>query len=139
MKILLDRTYKTDKQTIGRFYLLNDSNSVIDVWDSLELPDKNNQVRVSRIPAGEYLAVLHRSPKFGKTLWLQNVPNRSEILVHKGNFHTDILGCILIGQDLRDINGDGYMDVVSSANAMKEMLGHLGELKEIKIQIIDED
>ena len=34
----------------------------------------------------------------------------------------DILGCVLAGLDLKDINKDGYKDVTSSVKAMKKLL-----------------
>jgi len=66
---------------------------------------------------------------------LQNVPNRSEILIHKGNYHSDILGCILIGNDLSDINKDGYLDVTSSKKAIKELLKLTKDIDGIMIEI----
>jgi len=123
---------------VGEFYLVDDDNYIINSWRSLELPDKGNQKRISRIPEGDYVAKLHVSPRFGECLWIQDVPNRSEILVHRGNFHYDILGCVLIGKDLKDINGDGYLDVTSSATAMKELLEYLEGLNSIEIEIYDE-
>tara|TARA_R110000796_G_scaffold59371_4_gene136850 strand:- start:28122 stop:28541 length:420 start_codon:yes stop_codon:yes gene_type:complete len=122
MKILVERYNYDDKQTLGRLHLLTDEDHIIKTWDSLELPWKDNEVRVSCIPELVYTAHKHISPRFGKCLWIKDVPNRSEILVHKGNFFSDILGCILIGSDLSDINNDGYLDVVSSRNAIKELL-----------------
>ena len=50
------------------------------------------------------------------------MPNRSEILIHKGNYYTDILGCILIGSDLADINKDGLLDVTNSKNSVRRLM-----------------
>lgn len=138
MRILNQRVHDSGIQTLGRFHLLRDDNSIIYTWDSLELPDKNNQVRVSRIPAGKYKALVHYSPKFGKCLWLQDVEGRTEILVHKGNFYYDILGCILIGSNLKYINNDEYLDVTSSGASMRKLMGYIGKRKEIEIEIVDE-
>ena len=136
MKLLLKRVLTSDKQTLGTLYLLDNYNAVIDSWYTLELPDKQNKRRVSRIPEGSYKCKKHKSPRFGITLWLQDVPNRSEILIHKGNFYTSILGCILIGTDIRDINNDGYKDVVNSRNAMKYLLSYLEDVNGIMIEIV---
>ena len=102
----------------------------------LELPDLGNERRVSRIPEGSYKCKKHKSPKFGLTLWLQDVQNRSEILIHKGNYHTDILGCVIIGTDIKDINNDGYKDVVNSKNAIKYLLSYLEDVNGIMIEIV---
>ena len=135
MRISIDRYAPEPKQTIGVFYLLGTNDSVIAKWDSLELPWLDNQRRVSCIPTGTYKARKHNSPKFGKSLWLQDVPNRSEILVHKGNYHFDILGCILIGRFLKDINNDGLIDVIESGKAIKELLSYLKDMDGIMIEI----
>ena len=91
---------------------------------------------MSSIPLGKYIAKKHVSPKFGECLWLQDVEGRSEILVHAGNYHTQILGCILIGLDLADINGDGYLDVTSSRKAMRKLMSLLDDQDEIEIEIV---
>lgn len=135
MRLLLERYSFEEKQTIGKLYLLDLNENVIDSWDSLELPWKNNQRRVSCIPNGSYKAKKHISPRFGSSLWLQDVPNRSEILIHRGNFYTDILGCILIGKDLADINKDKVIDVTQSVKAINELMGYLKDLDGIMIEI----
>ena len=135
MRISIDRYAPEPKQTIGVFYLLGTNDSVIAKWGCLELPWLNNQRRISCIPKGNYKAIKHNSPKFGESLWLQDVPNRSEILVHKGNYHFDILGCILIGKFLKDINNDGLIDVVESTKAIKELLSYLKDMDGIMIEI----
>jgi len=135
MKILIERHSYNNKQTLGKLYLLDDNDGIVKAYDSLELPDKDNQRNISCIPEGIYQAIKHKSPKHGDSLWVQNVPNRSEILIHKGNYYTDILGCILIGDDLVDINGDGIMDVSNSRNSVIELLSLIGK-DEIEIEII---
>jgi hypothetical protein len=63
----------------------------------LELPDRENRRNVSRIPAGQYVCKRVRSARFGETFEITNVPGRSGILFHVGNFPTDTHGCILLG------------------------------------------
>ena len=135
MKILIERADYGDKQTIGKLYLLNSLNEVIEEFWSLELPNKDNQRRISCIPEGVYKARKHKSPKHGLSLWLQDVPNRSEILIHKGNYHTDILGCILIGSDLADINRDGYLDVINSKNSINKLMSLIDGIDGIMVDI----
>lgn len=135
MILFLERYQYDDKQTLGKLYLLDYKGHIIADWHSLELPNKNNQRRVSCIPEGAYKARKHNSPKFGKSLWLQDVPNRSEILIHRGNYHSDILGCILIGSDLADINKDGYLDVTNSTNSIKELMSLIEDVDGLIIEI----
>lgn len=75
---------------------------------------KNNEVGVSCIPSGTYLATRcnrsieynkQNSPKFGDTFVIEDVPGRSHILFHKGNTSKDTSGCILIGEQFGIIGG----------------------------------
>jgi len=137
MKLLLQRTLSSEMQTLGVLYLLNYKNHIIDSWNTLELPDRNNQRYLSRIPKGTYKARKHKSPKHGSSLWLQDVPNRSEILIHKGNFHYQIQGCILIGSTLKYIDNDSYLDVANSKASMIKLLEYLKEVDAVMITIKD--
>lgn len=120
--IIINRYEEEDKQTIGELILKDMNGKEIFTCKTLELPWRDNEVKISRIPAGDYLAVKHNSPKFGDCFWIQEVPDRTEILIHRGNFHKDTLGCILVGKKLADIDGDGYRDVTASRNTMEELL-----------------
>jgi len=128
---------QNETQTIGQLFLLDEKNNMLARWDTLELPWKDNQRRVSCIPVGAYKCKKHRSPRFGLSLWLQDVPNRSEILIHQGNFYADILGCILIGKDLKDLNNDGHQDVIRSKVAMRELMMALTDVNGIMIDIVN--
>src|ERR1019366_923671 len=60
---------------------------------TLEPPWKNNQPKVSCIPAGVYEVVITLSPRFGRLMpHLLNVPNRTEIEFHYGNTVSDTEG-----------------------------------------------
>jgi hypothetical protein len=51
------------------------------------------------IPAGEYKVVLTPSPHLGYlTPELVDVPERSDIRIHIGNFPKDLLGCLAVGE-----------------------------------------
>lgn len=139
MKLIITRYQSDAKQTIGTAELCKNDGAVVAKWHSLELPNLGNQRRISRIPEGTYKARKHTSPKFGRSLWLQDVPNRTEILIHKGNYHSDILGCILLGKQLSDINKDGFMDVTQSGVAVKELMDLLKDMDSILVEIYDKD
>jgi hypothetical protein len=66
---------------------------------TLEEPWRDNENSISCIPAGFYVCLRVRSPKFGNTFEVTNVPNRSHILFHKGNTTDDTEGCILVGEE----------------------------------------
>ena len=115
MVIELQRIKHSKHQILGKLTI----NGVR--YDTLELPWKDNEPRVSCIPAGRYDVVKRHSPKYGHHFHVLDVPNRSYILIHHGNYHRDTLGCILVGIGVKDINGDGELDVVNSKAAMKEL------------------
>lgn len=143
MNILVDRTKQDDHQTTGLLSLIqiHEKDGVCreeEVFRSfcIEPPWENNHQNVSRIPPGTYPAVVHQSPKFGKSVWIQDVPGRSEILIHRGNYRRDTLGCILPGRSLIDIDGDGHKDVTSSVDTMNELLS-LIEGDELTVTVKD--
>jgi len=120
--MLIHRIRNEEKQTIGNGYVYNNEGHIIHKFYTLELPWKNNERNISCIPLGIYDVKKRTSKKFGDHFHVLNVQGRSYILLHPGNFYTDIRGCILVGQDIEDINGDGNEDVVSSKLEMKALL-----------------
>lgn len=67
---------------------------------TLEDPWNNNQRNISCIPTGSYKATPHNGTKYKNTWILNDVPNRSAILIHVGNSILDTEGCILVGRGL---------------------------------------
>ena len=121
MKATLKRLFHEDKQTLSSLKFVKNGMTVLAV-KALELPDRNNQQSISRIPAGEYHCSLRWSVKYNWHYLVNEVPNRSLILMHFGNYYTDTRGCILVGNAFKDINRDGYRDVTSSKKTMKRIL-----------------
>lgn len=120
------------RQTLGNLLIYD---NVYDLFKckTLELPWKNNEPRISCIPVGKYNVIRHKSPKFGDCFWIKNVLLRSEILIHRGNFYTDILGCVLVGQAFTDIDGDGLLDVTYSQKTVNHLLSILPGMFDIEI------
>lgn len=135
IKMELKRMDKLDDRILGSLTVYSDNESTD--FCTLELPYKNNQRNVSCIPCGKYKVSKRFSEKYGNHFKVENVPNRSDILIHVGNYPSDTRGCILIGTDIRDINADGKNEVVNSKFAMKRLLTILKHEKEIEILIID--
>lgn len=67
---------------------------------TLELPYIKNQKNISCIPCGIYPIKKIRHPKYEECISILNVPNRSGILIHPGNYTRDTRGCILLGLDV---------------------------------------
>lgn len=80
----------------------------------LELPWLDNRPDVSCIPEGVYLCRKIVSNKNGPCFEIVNVPSRSHVQGHIGNFTRDIEGCQVYGDGIRDIDNDGILDVTSS-------------------------
>ena len=126
MKLKILRLDDNGVQTLGQGLVYEDHLKLFE-FNTLELPWKDNEKYISCIPAGEYEVLRHVSEKYSECFWVQNVPGRSEILIHKGNFYTDILGCILPGVAFTDINNDGYLDVTSSTKTVRALINLLPE------------
>lgn len=109
----LKREQNSTVQTLGTITVM-ESDTQLFSCKSLELPWLNNNQNVSCIPTGVYKVIKRYSDKYGNHFHVQNVPNRSEILIHSGNYFTQTRGCILVGDKLEDINNDGNLDVVNS-------------------------
>ena len=122
IKATLTRGEENDFQTLGKIKFECDSCDETLELHTLELPDNSNKNNISRINAGVYKVEKRVSNKYGKHFILRNVPGRSYILFHSGNYNTDTKGCILIGEDLKDLNGDGLKDLKYSKRAMDKMM-----------------
>lgn len=135
IKSVLIRLQQDDKQTLSEMHFYQGVNSLLTV-KALELPDRNNERSVSRIPAGRYKCKLRWSKKYSWHFILEDVKGRSYILIHFGNYFKDTRGCILVGNSFTDINGDGYRDVTSSKKTIKRILDLPGD--DFELIIIDE-
>ena len=116
---LIRRFYKT--HTYGYFYVEGE------VFKTIEPPWKNNQTNISCVPIGEYVVrYLPRSAsgKYKKVYHVLNVPNRSAILIHKGNTVKHTRGCILPGMK-KGVLGN-LPAVFSSATALRRIRDILG-------------
>lgn len=58
----------------------------------------NNQRKVSCIPEGVYTCKWGHSPKYGWRYQVMEVPSRSDILIHPGNYPKHSQGCILLAK-----------------------------------------
>lgn len=107
--VTITRNYDDGVQTLGILKMPGLT------CNTLERPWKNNASNISCIPKGSYDVKWTFSTKFMRyTYEVQSVPNRSGIRFHKGNFFTDIAGCILLGNGYKDINKDGRLDIIGS-------------------------
>lgn len=115
VEITLLRHSDDGKQTLGTLRVKDHS------FFTLELPWRNNAPKISCVPPGKYKVVKRYSTKYGHHFHLTDVQGRSYILIHSGNYYTQILGCILVGLGLQDINHDGLKDVTGSKAALEKL------------------
>lgn len=101
---------------------------------TLELPWLNNRTNISCIPEGEYKYFARKSPSNGNVLQLEDVPDRTYIQVHSGNYTSQIAGCILVGDSIRFLDGDTIPDVANSRHALGDVLMCAGKEGIIEIR-----
>ena len=111
--VTLTRDPSNTKETLGKLSVIKDD--IHFQCDTLELPDLYNQQNISCIPKGSYLVKWTFSPSFLKyTYEVQNVPKRTGIRLHSANYFYQLKGCIALGSSLKDLDGDGQLDMVNS-------------------------
>ncbi len=121
MNVKIQRIQKDGFQSLGILTIYDDNG--FPYWEcrTLELPDKDNQLRKSCIPEGEYWVEKRNSPKYGDHFHILDVPGRTLILIHNANFVRQLLGCIAVGLAHTDIDGDGHRDVTRSRSTLKDL------------------
>ena len=128
MKMSLVRVAST---TYGTFGVLLDGG--LPFCLTIERPWLFNRRNVSCITMGEYVCKRVKSPKFGDTFEVCDVPGRSAILFHKGNIMEDSHGCIILGEMFEPLND--IPAVLSSGKAMEEFLSKTSTVDEFDLEI----
>lgn len=121
--VIIVRVAKDQDGTFGRMFLPGGAERA-----SAEPPWKDNRTSVSCIPPGEYECELTESPHFGLCPEILNVPGRTHIRMHAGNFagdaeagrKTDSEGCVLPGLRFAVLQGQGV--VSGSRTALAELM-----------------
>ena len=133
MKARLERILYGSKQTVGKWYCLNDSDFIKASFNTIELAWNNNETYISCIPEGSYWVEKRYTKQRGWHLHIKDVENRIWILVHVGNYYTQIEGCILPGMNLKHINSDDLIDVDQSQKALDKILDIMPDEFELEI------
>lgn len=103
------------------------------IWTTMERNWENNAQDISCIPPGKYTCVRINSPKFGNTFEVTGVPNRTAILLHKGNFMSDSHGCIVIGTGYAQINSQ--LGISGSGDAFMQFLNYFKDEQSFELTI----
>lgn len=104
--VLLLRHSTSDEGTFGTFEVFDEEGTSLLTLYSGELPWRDNAVGKSCIPAKEYFVTPYSSRKYPNHFLVNDVPGRSAILIHQGNwcgdkakgFLSNVQGCILVGK-----------------------------------------
>lgn len=131
----LYRHWQDANQTFGNMVLFDDDGKPIFSCSTIERGWRNNEKNVSCVPVGEYDLIWEESPRFNRMLWeLYGVNGRSECKIHPANNWYQLNGCIAPGIKLKDIDGDGYIDVTNSGPTLD--LLHRATKGQTKMKII---
>ena len=122
---------------VSKLDIVDKNGRVLRVLCTLELADKDNKRSVSRIPEGEYTVVHRHSTKFGHHFHIKNVLDRSYILFHSGNYHTQIRGCILPGLKFSHVGSTDEIDVSRSGDAMEVLHKYFDNQDTFELTITD--
>ena len=105
-KLTITRTISGPSGTLGHFEFEGKYLKVS--GETLELPFRGNANYISCITPDEYMGALYywdRSKKGKKSFWvilLENKHNRTDIMVHPGNYLWQNLGCIFDGTEFSE-------------------------------------
>jgi len=123
---VLERFAYLPEATLGKLSI--DDN----VFWIAERPWRGNKKEISCIPSGTYTCKRYISKRFGETFEVTEVPNRTYILFHVGNFpEKDSHGCLLVGSSLMP----NAPAVASSKNAMTKFREILKDVESFELRI----
>ncbi|CCN68937.1 DUF5675 family protein [Vibrio nigripulchritudo] len=97
-------------------------------------PDSKVAGSDKRISVGRYKLKKYSSAKYPKAYELLNVPGRTKILIHSGNYHDDTLGCLLPGKSYTKLKDGNYM-TTSSKSARDELFSEIEKYESTYIEI----
>jgi hypothetical protein len=128
----------SDNSTMGRL-LVNDN----EIGRTLELPWRNNENNISRIPNGTYLALIRNDGVKKWRIQLENVNDRKYIQIHIGNYQRQIKGCILVGKEIKKNLNNNCM-VTKSGEILEILADEMSKFasedmmskKDINIQVV---
>ena len=137
MKLILKRTWRTDKATIGILYIYNDNDLDNSIFRCFTLEDKEREVKIKHetaIPKGEYEIAFTWSERFQRNvLMLLNVPNFDRIYLHEGTNTEHTSGCILCAQVRRETTIENSKPSIDCIEKLAREAEKRGEKITIKI------
>lgn len=89
---------------------------------TLEPRDEENAPSVSSIPAQQYVCKRTHSPKYGDTFEILDVPSRTDVLFHWGNWAKNTLGCIILGGAIGILPHCKHRGLINSRSAFDDFM-----------------
>jgi len=121
--LLLIRDTFSDKSVVGKLYCNAEF-----IAHTLELPWKDNQKNISCVPDGQYKCKVRLARESATRdyvhLLVEDVPNRSYILFHRGNYPSDSRGCILTGTHRAQSPDKVFESKIAHSYLMDYILGN---------------
>lgn len=117
IEAFLIRDIKSSRYTLGQFIIKGK------LFQTIERPWLNNKRNESCIPPGRYLCKFLKqsaSGKYKNCYHLQDVKDRSGILIHNGNLVSHSKGCIIFGMKRGKLGSQRA--VLSSKTAMGRLV-----------------
>lgn len=119
-QVKIDRGAHLTQATIGVLTIFETDHAPI---YTLENPKRETK-KDDRIPAGIYKCVTYSGTKYKNVYHVENVPERSAILLHWGNTEKDTEGCILLGNRVGEIAGSpAVLDSRNCFERFRELIG----------------
>ncbi len=105
-------------------------------WFVLEPGGSDSMVEGSdkRIPAGTYKVEPFSGTKYKNVYELKNVPGRTYILIHAGNYHENTEGCLMPGKNWGVLKNFHYY-VSNSKAALDEIFSEIGQFQHVEIRV----
>ena len=127
MILILKRHYTTN-YTMGILTVNNN------LFFTLEPPHRNNKRNISCIPEAEYIITKYNSNKFKNCFKVNDVKDRSDILIHSGNTIENTSGCILIGNGI-NVDDNNFVRLTDSKKALNRLNDIVNDLNELRLII----
>lgn len=86
------------------------------------------------IPTGTYPVTIYVSPEHGEVPLLHDIPNRTMIEMHDGNFEYNSKGCILVGKTRAVIQGQDA--ITQTQGTKKALVAVIKKYDEVTITIV---
>jgi len=116
--LTLNREINSDRGVLGTLATAEGQ----EVCKTLELPWRNNLPNVSCIVPGTYTLIPYTSDKHPHAFHVTEVPGRSNVLIHAGNYVEHSQGCILVGESWQIMGCPKQLAVADSRKALRSIL-----------------